>query len=269
MSTGAEVTTKLETIERTPKGPARPTPLLFIHGMWAGAWCWDEHFLPFFADHGYRAVALSLRGHAGSEGRAGARGYSIADYVKDVEQVANELGARPALIGTSMGGFITQKYLETHDAPAGILLASVPPTSAWGMVGRIGLRKPLPLLAALLTMRTYSIIKTPQLARWLLFSEDLPEEDVLKYHAKMQDDSLRAFLDLLGLNLPRPKHVTAPLLVLGGGNDWGLGPDTKAIARAYGVQAEIIPSVGHFMLLETRWKFVAERILSWLRERGI
>jgi pimeloyl-ACP methyl ester carboxylesterase len=121
----------LEILERSPKGPAHPTPLLFVHGMFVGAWCWDEFFLPFFAENGYNAIALSLRGHAGSEGHAGVRWYSIADYVKDVEQVAGQLSTPPVIIGCSMGGFVTQKYLETHDAPAGVLLASAPPTTIW------------------------------------------------------------------------------------------------------------------------------------------
>ena len=44
------------------------TPVLFVHGAWHGAWCGDEHFLDFFADKGYRAVALSLRGHGAGRG---------------------------------------------------------------------------------------------------------------------------------------------------------------------------------------------------------
>ena len=259
----------LEILERSPQGNARATPLLFVHGMWVGAWCWDEYFLPFFAENGYRAVALSLRGHAGSEGRAGVRWYSIADYVKDVEQVASQLGAPPVLIGISMGGFIVQKYLETHTAPAGVLLAPAPLTTMWPIAVQFVSRNPLPLLAAIFTLKTYSVVKTPQLARCLLFSADLPEEQVLKYHANMQDDSFRAFLDLLGLNLAHPKRVKTPVLVLGAEMDWALGPDTKATARAYGAQAEIIPSVSHYMILDPGWKCAAERILSWLREKGI
>jgi pimeloyl-ACP methyl ester carboxylesterase len=65
-----------------------------------------------------------------------------------------------------------------------------------------------------------------------------------------------------GLNLARPKRVKTPLLVLGGENDWALGPDTKATARAYGVQEEILPSVGHYMILEANWKGAADRILG-------
>ena len=259
---------KLETIERAPKGEARQTPLLFIHGMFTGAWIWDEFFLPFFAENGYRAVALSLRGHAGSEGREGVQWYSIADYVKDVEQVAAQLATPPVVIGISMGGFIVQKYLESHDAPAGVLLASVPPTSAWPMAGRIILRYPLPLLTAIFTVRTYSVVKTPQLAS-MLFSAELPEEKLIKYHAKMQDESFRAFLDVLGLNLAHPKRVKTPLLVLGAEQDWALGPDTKTTARAYDGQMDIVPSAGHYMVLDTNWRGAAKRILDWLKAKGI
>jgi len=42
---------KLERITRTP-GTGKATPLVFVHGAWHGAWCWDEFFLPCFADKG-------------------------------------------------------------------------------------------------------------------------------------------------------------------------------------------------------------------------
>jgi len=32
-----------------PSGPARGT-LLFIHGAYAAAWCWEDHFLPEIID---------------------------------------------------------------------------------------------------------------------------------------------------------------------------------------------------------------------------
>ena len=41
---------QLEVITRMPEGSARPTPLSFVHGAFSGAWGWDQHFLPYFAD---------------------------------------------------------------------------------------------------------------------------------------------------------------------------------------------------------------------------
>ena len=34
------------------------TPLLFIHGSFHAAWCWAEHYMPYFADLGHDVVAI-------------------------------------------------------------------------------------------------------------------------------------------------------------------------------------------------------------------
>ena len=176
---------KLETITRTPKTQTHETPLLFVHGMWHGAWCWDETFMPFFTEHGYRTTALSLRGHAGSEGKI--RGNKIADYVSDVEQVASQFETPPVVIGHSMGGFLTQKYLETHDAPAAVLLASNPHFGLWPTFLRITMQRPFTILKVMSQLRLYPVVETPEAARWALFSKDMPEEQLLKYYAKLND----------------------------------------------------------------------------------
>ncbi len=75
---------KLEMISKYPVGNQCPTPLLFIHGALHGAWCWDRHFLDYFAQHGFAAHAVNLRGHGNSEGREKLRWTRIADYVEDV-----------------------------------------------------------------------------------------------------------------------------------------------------------------------------------------
>ncbi|MDT5048789.1 MAG: hypothetical protein QOG75_4683 [Mycobacterium sp.] len=49
----------LEVIDKGHCSDAHPTPVLFVHGALHAAWCWDEHFLNFFADNGYRVLALS------------------------------------------------------------------------------------------------------------------------------------------------------------------------------------------------------------------
>ena len=61
---------------------------------------------------------------------------SIADYVEDVASLVEALPTGPVVIGHSMGGYIVQKYLESQAAPAGVLLASMPPRGALRFVGR-------------------------------------------------------------------------------------------------------------------------------------
>jgi alpha-beta hydrolase superfamily lysophospholipase len=132
------------------------------------------------------------------------------------------------------------------------------------------LHNPLITLKCILQWRLYPVVERPADARWGLFSASMPEEQLLKYHAQMNDESFRMFLDLLGLNLAHPKRVRTPLLILGAEKDTVIAPsDVHATARAYGVKAEIFPDMAHDMMLEAGWRSVAERILKWLKERGI
>ncbi|KAB2969047.1 MAG: alpha/beta hydrolase [Thermoanaerobaculia bacterium] len=259
---------KLELLSRHPVGRRHATPLLFIHGMMHGAWCWDVHFLDYFARHGFAAHAVNLRGHGNSEGREHLRWSRIADYVEDVATAVRQLPGPPILIGHSMGGFVIQKYLEDHDAPGAVLLSSPPPTGLWRTVLRIARRRPLAFAKTNLTFSLLPVIASPQLAREAFFSGDFPEEPLRRHWTRMQDESYRALLDMAALDLPRPAKVKAPLLVLGAARDHMLAPgEIEATARAYRTRAEIIPDVAHNSMLEARWQTVAERILAWSIER--
>ncbi len=134
---------RLEIIAKHPARNFHQTPLLFIHGMLHGAWCWDVHFLDCFAQRGCAAHAVSLRGHGESDGRDRLRWTRIADYVEDGANAVCQRPSPPILIGHSMGGFVIQKYLEGHDCPGAALLSSPPPAELLGTTVRIARRLPL------------------------------------------------------------------------------------------------------------------------------
>ena len=71
----------LEVIDKGRCSDEHPAPLLFVHGGNLAGWCWDEHFLDVFADKGFRAVAVSLRGHGASTLSQPLNWCSVADYV--------------------------------------------------------------------------------------------------------------------------------------------------------------------------------------------
>jgi alpha-beta hydrolase superfamily lysophospholipase len=197
---------KLEIISREQAGPARPHPLLFVHGLWVGAWCWQEHFLEHFAARGYAVHALNLRGHGGSEGRERLRWTRLAEYVDDLAQAVAQLPSPPVLIGHSNGGLVVQKYLETYTAPAAVLLASVPSSGLLWPTLNSASQHPWQFLVANLTMSLYPLVSTPQLARATFFSADMPDEQVRAYQARMSDESFLAFLDGLLFNRPHLRH---------------------------------------------------------------
>jgi pimeloyl-ACP methyl ester carboxylesterase len=261
----------LEVIDKAPQGDSDKPTLLFVHGAWHGAWCWDEYFLDFFADKGYRSLALSLRGHGNSSAPKSMRLCSIADFVDDVDSVATSLPEPPVVIGHSLGGFVVQKYLEAHHAPAAVLLASAPVTG----ITRFLLRriKSHPWYAATALAQTKSLRfvgGTPELARETFFSNLTPEADVLRYTALLGEEyAWKIALDMLWQNLPKPDRVSTPLLVLGAENDMCFTQrEVHDTAAAYRTEAEFFPNMCHDMMLDPEWVAVAERIHAWLEMRS-
>lgn len=256
----------LEVIARRPEGRARPTPLLFVHGAFAGAWVWEKHFLPYFARHGYASHALSLRGHGGSDGRADLMLTRLADYVEDVERVAAGLPAPPVLIGHSMGGLVVQHLLHRSAAPAAVLLASAPPHGLFGCWLNMLLNHP-----RLLLQLSWMQIGGPAAVdldpiRRALFSDDTADEVFLHTLPRMEAESPWVVLDLWGLDLPPSRRLLdLPVLVLGGENDALIARGAvEATASTYGTRAEILPHVAHAMMLDHHWEAIAGRILGWL-----
>jgi len=260
----------LEVIDMGSVSESHPVPLLFVHGAWHGAWCWEENFLPFFADNGYRALAVSVRGHGNSPTDKPLRALSVADLVADISAVAGSLPVPPIVIGHSMGGLLVQKYLESHACPAAVLMSSMPPRGNLGATLRWMRDHPWHFTKMSITGKVLPYINTPRLARERFFSANTPDRQVLEYAARLQEDSARVGIDCLVLNLPKPSRVTAPLLVLGADED---GAHTRkeviATARAYRTEAEFFPGMGHNMMLEPGWADVAIRIHTWLGTHGL
>jgi non-heme chloroperoxidase len=262
----------LEVLAHAPTGqPRNAPPLLFLHGAYTAAWCWDEHFLSFFAAAGYQAYALSFSGHGASRRREHLDSYSIDDYVRDVAEVAGGLPAPPVLIGHSMGGFVVQKYLERHAAPAAVLMCAVPPQGlAASAVGMLFSRPNL--FSDLNRLMTGGQVALDSL-REALFAQPISVDDLNRYYRMAQPESHRAIWDMSLFNLPRPSEVTrhlpeGGLLVMGAEHDLIIPASlVQLTARSYGVAAEIFPGMGHGLMLETDWRKPAQRIVDWLEER--
>lgn len=259
---------RLEVITRKPKGAARPTPLLFVHGAYGGAWVWDQHYLPWFAEQGWEAHALSVRGHGESEGRDKVRFARLRDYVADVEQVLAGIAPSPVLIGHSLGGMIVQKLLHTRSVPAAVLMASAPPHGTVGSLFGMAFTNP-----KLLQELTFSQAMGPestdgQAISRALFSDDTPEDAIRRYMPRFQDESLLINLDLLGLDLPPSlPGLDLPVLVLGAEKDQFIFEGAlHATAATYGTKAEIFPGMAHAMMLDHGWEKPAQRIADWLDE---
>lgn len=254
-------TGRLEILSRLPAKPRRAPPLLFVHGAWHGAWCWEDHFLDYFARLGYASYALNLRGHGNSLGARDVRFCRIRHFVDDVRDAVAAIGAKPILIGHSMGGFVVQKYLETATAELGLLLASVPPDGAKRMLKRVAKAQPLDLLVANIKYSLRPLFSTTKKVRQSLFTATTPENIVERCAARLQDDVILGFLDYLFLDLVDVAKISTELLVIGASGDRMIGgDDLRVTGRAYGREPVMIPDVGHDLMIDENWEQAAATI---------
>lgn len=243
---------------------SRP-PLLFVHGGYCDAWCWEPYFLPFFAKNGFAAHALSLRGHGKSLGADLLWAAGLDDYVADVERVAATLPEPPILVGHSMGAAIIERMMATRPIRAGVLLAPLPPLGLMAIATRLATEHPdyARYMSKFDPLRVTAEVLDALEPYY--FSDDV-DADVLATAARhLNPESPRALMDLsLRLHWMLPPRDAPPVLVIGAGGDRICRPlEVRATARHHGVEALIVPGLAHMLMLERKWEQVASPILQF------
>jgi non-heme chloroperoxidase len=264
----------LEILFHRSHAPSTAPPLLFVHGACAGAWCWEEHYLPYFAHHGYNAYALSLRGHGHSAGRRDINSFSLKDYLDDITNVAAAIhtaqGQAPVLIGHSMGGLLVQQYMERSaeffPVTAAVLMASFPASRISGSWWYWQMQSPLLWLSMQQFMRQHYRPASAFTHTWV-FSASAPRHLVDANSRRFIMESSTAAWDMLTAqpNIQAVRRRTTPLLVMGAEND-AIFPafEVRNTASLYNAPCKILPKMAHGMMLEENWLDAASYLRSWL-----
>jgi len=258
----------LHIIEKHPKKATRP-PLLFIHGANMAGWCWNEKFMPHFAELGHPTYAVDLRGHGKSGGQEQMASNSIADYVNDIQRTIDAIGTTPVLIGHSLGGLIIQKYIETETVPACVLLASVPVDGLVPSVMDLALNPTL-FMQQNLSQLFGTLFSGVDVTRKSVFSGDVSDEVVIRYCTEMQPSSPKALLDTLWLGLPTKKNpFDIPMLSLGADEDTFFRPkQIRKTAEVFKAKYINMKNTGHAMMLDSHWQKSANEIKDWLEQQN-
>ena len=260
----------LELIHRAPSGCIGGPALLFVHGAYVGAWCWDVYFLRYLADRGHPSSALSLRGHGSSGCDIDYSLLGIDDYVDDVERACDRIEGPLILVGHSMGALVVRRLLG-RPGPAnarvlgGVLMAPVPSTGLTPMVWGLAFRSPRLLAETHQVQLGHAGYPELTHIRRALFSAGAKEAPIRDYFRRMQREAQRALFEMSMLHLlVQPPVPKAPLLVLGAADD-GFFVRESIAATAHGLAApcEFFPDMAHAMLLEPGWREVADRIVAW------
>ncbi|GIL00719.1 MAG: alpha/beta hydrolase [Alphaproteobacteria bacterium] len=261
----------IEVVHVRPRAERRLPPVLFVHGAWHGAWCWQIHFMDHFAAAGIETFALDLRGHGGSEAATAMRWNRIGDYADDVLRVVGRLDRKPVLIGHSMGGLVTQHCMKraAGSLAAAGLLATVPWHGVWPATLKVALRHPLVFAEANLRMTLYPIVRAADRAKQLFLEPGVPAAETAAFAARLCDESYLAYLDMLGLGLAGRFDPGIPVMVVGGQDDFLFSPASQhSTARAFGGACHIIAGAPHDLMLSSQWRQAADLFIDWIGKLG-
>ncbi len=261
---------KLHTLHRPAIKANGHPPLVFVHGGYVHAGCWEVNFLPHFSALGYHCHAIDLSGHGSSEGKEDLDRYDLDHYAADVAQVVAGLPKPPVLVGHSMGALVVQRYLEKGSAAAVVMMAPVPTTGLAACSLQLNARQPDFLQEAARAVRGHYTDKTVRVMREVYFSPDVTPEQFTAFKPLVQDESTTAIAEMMALawRPPSRSRPKIPALVMGGELD-AIFPSNLLHFTASGWNAEtfVIPRAGHMIMMEPQWTAAATKIENWLARR--
>src|SRR5512147_1844268 len=87
-----------ERVTYLPRQRRFETPILMQHGMWHGAWCWQQ-WQELLAGWGWESHAISLPGHAGSPAQRPVYFCTLGYYLRFLKAEVERTARRPILMG--------------------------------------------------------------------------------------------------------------------------------------------------------------------------
>ncbi|HEV2012253.1 MAG TPA: alpha/beta hydrolase [Candidatus Limnocylindria bacterium] len=254
--------------------------IVFIHGAWVTARCWDP-FVGWFGAHGYTSIAPSwpYKDRAPAELRAappaGLAGLGVTEIVEHYASVIQQLPESPILIGHSYGGLFVQLLLDRGIGRAGVAISPAPPRgvlalypssirSNFGVLARWGGWRSIvpPSFGAF----AYGFLNKMSAAeqRRIYDEQATPETGRIFYQAAF------ALLDRNRATAVNFRNATrAPLLMTAGSDDHNVVPAmVRDNYRKYRSPARTdfheFAGRTHWIIAEPGWDEVATFVAHWL-----
>lgn len=245
----------LELLSVLPRQPTARPPLLFVHGLFTGAWAWQD-WMREAAEAGWPCYAVSLRGH-GRSPDAGPATWA-RDYVSDVLQAITQLPQPPVVIGHSFGAVVVQYVLERYPARAGVLVAPTAADSGLRTVAQVLARHPVDATRFALGLGGRAPLD-------MMLSPDADDAAVRRFQERSVPARSPVVLEV-ALHA-RPRLQRCPLLVLGSTDDPMVPPgDLRRTARQYRARLITYPGMSHGLMMDTGWQAPLQAMLGWLGE---
>jgi pimeloyl-ACP methyl ester carboxylesterase len=256
------------------------TPVVFIHGMFMTALCWEE-WVPYFEAAGRPSIALEWPGREAAVAELRARhpdpelgDLRLSDVVEDHVAAIEKMAEKPVLVGHSMGGLIVQLLLQKDVAVAGVAIDSAPPSAVFTTQPSF-LKSNWPMINPLEPGREPHMITFDEFA--YAFANTLPvEEQRVAYDRYAVPESREVPRDSIGhaghvdFRAPHP-----PLLLIAGGKDHIIPVElNRSNFKHYHDSPSVtelkeFPDRDHLTITEPGWVGVADYVLEWLDAQSV
>jgi non-heme chloroperoxidase len=279
-ASGAMITERASAqIERANAGERKP--VVFVHGLWLLPSSWDR-WATMFEEAGYAALTPGWPDDPETVADAKARpevfaGKTIGQVADHFEAVIRRLSSKPAVVGHSFGGLLTEILADRGLAGASVAISPAPfrgvlplPISA--------LRSASPVLLNPLNRRR-AVALTYEQFRYG-FANAVSEDEARELYAAYSVPGPGAPIFQAAMANLNPwteakvdvrRADRGPLLIVSGAEDHTVPP---AIAKASfgrekrnpGVTEMVtIPGRGHALTIDSGWREVAEKALGFVK----
>jgi len=252
-----------------------PEAIVMIHGMWGGAWCW-ENFKDFFEKRDFQCFTPTLRYHDMDpkdqpDPRLGRT--SLLDYAQDLEEYIRGLDQKPFLIGHSMGGLLAQ-ILGARGLAKGVVLLTPASPSGINALKFSVIKSFWSILTKWGFWRNPHRISYP--AAQYSMMHLIPEKDRSAWYERFVYESGRAaaeigfwLFDLGGASRVDESKITCPVLIVSGAED-RITPAAvvRKVANKYkGISTyKEFENHAHWVIGEPRWEEIAQFVFDWLNQ---
>lgn len=252
----------IDLIHRPAAASNTRPPVLFVPGAFAGAWMWEETFLPFFAERGFDAYAMSFRAH-GSQGWP-LHSLGLKAFVSDLAYVADRLPAPPVLVGHSLGGLVAYEYGRGRELPAVVMFSAVPPDGSLRSFVELARLDPLSAakMAAMSLFPPVRMLGSPPVG---VYSDRVPADRARTFTRRLRPESWRVLSEVLVRPRAHAGPLEMPLYVVGTTGDHLIPAcEVRRTARMLEAPCRVFEGFSHTPFVEPGWETIADDIAGWI-----